>query len=156
MVRSHPRFQGATSLLYGHFWKSGHCDDGKNSDAKGVGTRFEKYYLLFERVHQICQKNEKKISSEESRVGVIEATIRPIVYKMKNCIKSLISSNEFYSPGSKMVSTPEQTKSVRWSLRQSDFRKSKFVNELRTAAIFVYIYVRESAVEYEKTLRYDT
>ena len=143
MVRSHPRFQGTTSLLYGHFWKSGYCDDGKISGAKGVGTRFEKYYLLFERVHQIYQKNEKKISSEESRVGVIEATIRPIVYKMKNCIKSLISSNEFYSPGSKMVSTPEQTKSVRWSLRQSDFGKSKFLKKLRTTAIIVYIYVRE-------------
>ena len=42
-----------------------------------------------------------------------------------------------------MVSTPERTKSVRWSLRQSDFGKSKIVNKLRTAAIFVYIYVRD-------------
>ena len=58
-----------------------------------------------------------------------------------------------------MVSTPEQTKSVRWSLRhqhQSDFGKSKIVNKLRTLAIFFYIYVRERAVEYEKKLSTDS
>ena len=41
-----------------------------------------------------------------------------------------------------MISISERMKYVRSSLRQSDYRISKIVNKLRTAAIFVYIYVR--------------
>lgn len=64
----HPRFQGATSI----FERSCHFDSGKKSDARGVGTRFERreVVVLFECLHRICQKSENEMIPGKSRVGI--------------------------------------------------------------------------------------
>ena len=85
--------------------------------------------------------------------GALEATMHTIYFYVNEKLPKITDLVERI-----MVSTPEWTQSVRWGLRQSDdFGKSKIVKKLQTAAIFVYIYVRERAVENEKkTLWYDT
>ena len=79
MVQNHTRFQGPT-FLNGRIFKEAATTTtaGKQSDAKGVGTRFEMREVLFERVHSEKREKKKKPLRSEGGFEISYRCVHPV------------------------------------------------------------------------------